>query len=100
MFMFEDIVRLDDRSLQRVLRDVDPKDLALAIRGTNTELREHIFRNQSTRAAQALREELEIGSPMRLRQVQEAQQRIAQIVRRLDAADQIVIEPRRDESVA
>src|SRR5919197_6715440 len=61
MFVFDDLVRLDDRSLQRVLREVDSKDLSLAMRGTSEDLQERIFRNQSTRAAQALREEMEIG---------------------------------------
>src|ERR687884_815331 len=92
MFVFDDLVRLDDRSLQRVLREVDSKDLALAMRGTSDELQERIFRNQSTRAAQALREEMAIGGPVRLRQVEEAQQRIVNIVRRLEDAEEIVVQ--------
>jgi flagellar motor switch protein FliG len=92
MFVFDDLVRLDDRSLQRVLREVDSKDLSLAMRGTSEELQERIFRNQSTRAAQALREEMEIGGPVRLRQVEEAQQRIVNVVRRLEDAEEIVVE--------
>src|SRR6266702_3938901 len=92
MFVFDDLVRLDDRSLQRVLREVDSKDLSLAMRGTGEELQERIFRNQSTRAAQALREEMEIGGPVRLRQVEEAQQRIVNIVRRLEDAEEIVVQ--------
>jgi flagellar motor switch protein FliG len=92
MFVFDDLVRLDDRSRQRVLREVDSKDLALAMRGVSEELQERIFRNQSSRAAQALREEMEIGGPVRLRQVEEAQQRIVNIVRRLDDAEEIVIQ--------
>jgi flagellar motor switch protein FliG len=92
MFVFDDLVRLDDRSLQRVLRDVDSKDLSLAMRGTSEELQERIFRNQSTRAAQALREEMEIGGPVRLRQVEEAQQRIVNIVRKLEDSEEIVVQ--------
>jgi len=92
MFVFDDLVRLDDRSLQRVLREVDSKDLSLAMRGTSEELQERIFRNQSTRAAQALREEMEIGGPVRLRQVEEAQQRIVTIVRRLEDSEEIVVQ--------
>jgi flagellar motor switch protein FliG len=92
MFVFDDLVRLDDRSLQRVLREVDSKDLALAMRGTSEELQERIYRNQSTRAAQALREEMEIGGPVRLRQVEDAQSRIVNIVRRLEDAEEIVIQ--------
>jgi flagellar motor switch protein FliG len=92
MFVFDDLVQLDDRSLQRVLREVDSKDLSLAMRGTSEQLQEMIFRNQSTRAAQALREEMEIGGPVRLRQVEEAQQRIVNIVRRLESSEEIVIQ--------
>jgi flagellar motor switch protein FliG len=92
MFVFDDLVRLDDRSLQRVLREVDSKDLSMAMRGTGEELQERIFRNQSTRAAQALREEMEIGGPVRLRQVEEAQQRIVNIVRRLEDSEEIVVQ--------
>ena len=92
MFVFDDLVRLDDRSLQRSLREVDSKDLSLAMRGTSEELQERIFRNQSTRAAQALKEEMEIGGPVRLRQVEEAQQRIVNIVRRLEDAEEIVVQ--------
>jgi flagellar motor switch protein FliG len=92
MFVFDDLVRLDDRSLQRVLREVDSKDLSLAMRGTSEELQERIFRNQSTRAAQALKEEMEIGGPVRLRQVEEAQQRIVNVVRRLEDAEEIMVQ--------
>src|SRR5579884_1646490 len=92
MFVFDDLSKLDDRSLQRVLREVDSKDLSLAMRGTGEELQERIFRNQSTRAAQALREEMEIGGPVRLRQVEEAQQRIVTIVRRLEDSEEIVVQ--------
>src|SRR6266516_761699 len=92
MFVFDDLVRLDDRSLQRALREVDSKDLSLAMRGTGEDLQERIFRNQSTRAAQALREEMEIGGPVRLRQVEEAQQRIVNIVRRLEDSEEIVVQ--------
>jgi flagellar motor switch protein FliG len=92
MFVFDDLVRLDDRSLQRVLREVDSKDLSLAMRGTSEELQDRIYRNQSTRAAQALREEMEIGGPVRLRQVEDAQSRIVNVVRRLEDAEEIVIQ--------
>jgi flagellar motor switch protein FliG len=99
MFVFDDLVRLDDRSLQRVLREVDSKDLALAMRGTSEELQERIYRNQSTRAAQALREEMEIGGPVRLRQVEDAQSRIVNVVRRLEDAEEIVIQRGSGEDV-
>jgi flagellar motor switch protein FliG len=92
MFVFEDLAKLDNRSIQRLLRDVDNKDLVLAMRGVSAELQEKIYRNLSTRAAQALREEMEVTGPVRLRQVEEAQQRIVAIVRRLEAAEEIVLQ--------
>ncbi|MGE5620281.1 MAG: flagellar motor switch protein FliG [Sphingomonadaceae bacterium] len=91
MFVFEDIIKLDDRSIQRVLREVDTKDLALALRGASEEVKNKIFRNMSTRAGQMLKEDMEVGGPVRLRTVEDAQQRIVAVVRRLDDAEEIVI---------
>lgn len=91
MFVFEDIIKLDDRSIQRVLREVDTKDLALAMRGASEEVKNKVFKNMSTRAAQMLREDMEIGGPVRLRTVEDAQQRIVSVIRRLDDAEEIVI---------
>ncbi len=91
MFVFDNIIQLDDRSLQRVLREVDTRDLALALRGAPEALREKVFRNLSSRAAEMLREEISMMGPVRLRQVEEAQQRIVAIIRRLDEAEEIVI---------
>lgn len=91
MFVFDNLTMLDDRSMQRVLRDVDGKDLSLALRGAAQEVREHIFTNMSTRAAQMLREELESGAPVRLRTVEEAQQKIVAVVRRLEDEEEIVV---------
>jgi len=92
MFTFDNLIQLDSRSLQRVLREVDSKDLALALRGASEELRQHIFRNLSTRAAEMLKEEMDTSAPARLKQVQAAQQRVVSIVRRLDDAEEIVIQ--------
>ncbi len=91
MFVFEDVVKLDDRSIQRVLREVDSKDLALSLRGARDDVKERIFKNMSSRAAQMLKEDMEVGGPVRLRTVEDAQQRIVSIVRRLDDAEEIVI---------
>lgn len=91
MFVFDNIIQLDDRSLQRVLREVDTRDLALALRGAPEALREKVFKNLSSRAADMLREEISMMGPVRLRQVEEAQQRIVAIIRRLDEAEEIVI---------
>ncbi len=91
MFVFEDIIKLDDRSIQRVLREVDTKDMALALRGASAEVKQKVFKNMSTRAAQMLREDMDVGGPVRLRTVEDAQQRIVSVIRRLDDAEEIVI---------
>jgi len=91
MFVFEDIIKLHDTAIQRVLREVDSKDLAKAMRGANEEVNERIFKNMSKRAADMLREEIQFMGPVRLRDVEEAQQRIVQIIRRLDETGEIII---------
>lgn len=91
MFVFEDIVQLDDRSIQRVLKEVESRDLVLALKGSNEEVRGAIFRNLSSRAAETLREDLEALGPVRLRNVEEAQQRIVNVIRRLEEAEEIVV---------
>ncbi|MGO0121698.1 flagellar motor switch protein FliG [Desulfothermobacter acidiphilus] len=91
MFVFEDIVKLDDMSIQRVLREVNMKDLAVALRGATEEVKNRIFRNLSQRAGKMLKDELEYMGPVRLRQVEEAQQKIVKIIRSLEEAGEIVI---------
>lgn len=91
MFIFEDIVKLHDVSIQKVLREVDTKDLALAMRGANKDVNERIFKNMSKRASEMLREEIEYMGPVRLRDVEDAQQRIVNVIRRLEESGEIVI---------
>jgi flagellar motor switch protein FliG len=91
MFVFENIAVLDDRSIQRILREVEVRDLALALKATPDNVKECILRNMSTRASAMLREDMEASGPVRLRQVEEAQQRVVEIIRRLDDAEEIVI---------
>lgn len=91
MFVFENVVTLDDRTVQRILREVDSKDLILALKGGSEEVRQLIFRNMSKRAAELLKEDLAITGPVRLRNVEEAQQRIVNVIRQLEAAEEIVI---------
>lgn len=91
MFVFEDIAKLDDRSLQRVLRDVNSQELSLALKGTNEEVRRRVFANMSSRAAQILKEDMESSGPVRLKAVEEAQQSIVRLIRRLDEAEEIVL---------
>ncbi|WP_347491390.1 flagellar motor switch protein FliG [Desulfoscipio sp. XC116] len=91
LFVFEDIVKLPDASIQRVLREVDPKDLARAMRASNEDVQERLFKNMSKRASDMLRDEIKYMGPVRLRDVEESQQRIVQIIRRLDETGEIII---------
>jgi flagellar motor switch protein FliG len=91
MFVFEDIITLDDVSIQRILREVDTKDLSLALKGCSEEVANTIFKNQSKRAAASLKEDMEFLGPVRLMDVEKAQQKIVGILRRLDEAGEIVL---------
>jgi flagellar motor switch protein FliG len=91
LFVFEDITKLEDRSIQMVLREADQKDLALALRGVSAEVKARILSNMSERGAQMLLEEMEYQPPQRKRVVEEAQGRIVAIVRRLEEAGSIVL---------
>jgi len=91
MFVFDDIVKLDDLSIQRVLREVNTKELALAMRGTGEAVRMRIYKNQSKRAADMLRDEIEFMGPVRLKDVEEAQLKIVKIIRHLDEIGEIVL---------
>ncbi|RMD04298.1 flagellar motor switch protein FliG [Clostridium autoethanogenum] len=91
MFVFEDIITLDDVSIQRVLREVDTKELSLALKGCSEEVADAIFRNQSKRASAALKEDIEFLGPVRLMDVEKAQQKIVGIIRRLDESGEIVL---------
>jgi flagellar motor switch protein FliG len=97
MFSFENLVELDDQGLQRVLREVDARDLALALRGANEQLKERIFRNISARAAEMLQEDMAVSGPVRRIQVEEAQQRIVNVARRLEQTGEIVIQRGADD---
>lgn len=98
MFVFENILQLDDRSIQRVLRDIDMRDLTLALKGSTDEVKDRILKNMSERAAQMLQDDLAVMGPVRIRNVEEAQGRIVNIIRALDEAEEIVIS-REDEEV-
>ncbi|MBT5774105.1 MAG: flagellar motor switch protein FliG [Dehalococcoidia bacterium] len=91
MFVFENITLLDDRSIQRVLREVDGKDLGLALKGAMDEVRERILANMSERAARMLEEDMAALGPVRLKQVEEAQGRIVATIRRLEEAEEIFV---------
>ena len=91
MFVFEDILLLDDRAIQRVLRDVDNNDLAVALKSANDEVQNVIFKNLSKRLAAMIKEDMDFMGPVRMKDVEEAQQKIVGVIRRLEDAGEIVI---------
>jgi flagellar motor switch protein FliG len=91
MFVFEDLLILDDKSIQMILKEVDTKELAVALKAASDELKEKIFKNVSERVAEMIKEEMDYAGPIRLSVVEEAQQRIVEVVRRLEEEQQIVI---------
>ena len=91
MFVFEDILLLDDRAIQRVLRDVDNNDLAVALKNANDEVQNVCFKNLSKRLAAMIKEDMDFMGPVRMKDVEEAQQKIVGVIRRLEDAGEIVI---------
>jgi flagellar motor switch protein FliG len=91
MFVFEDILSLDNRAIQRVLRDVDNHDLALALKGATEEVQNVILNNLSTRLASMIKEDMEYMGPVRMKDVEDAQQKIVNIIRKLEDSAEIVI---------
>jgi flagellar motor switch protein FliG len=91
MFVFEDIVQLDDRAVQAVLKEIDARELAVALKGVPGEVQEKIFKNMSERAVNMLKEDMEFMGPVKLRAVEEAQQKVVAAIRRLEETGEISI---------
>ena len=91
MFVFEDIVMLDDRAIQKVMREVDTSELAKALKSVDSEVQDKIYRNMSKRAATLLKEDMEYMGPIRIKDVEEAQQKIVSIIRKLEEQGEIVV---------
>lgn len=91
MFVFEDLVTLEDRAIQRILREVEIKDLAMSLKGTNEAVKEKISKNMSERAAALLQDEMEFMGPTKARDVQEKQSHIVGVIRALESAGEIVV---------
>ena len=91
MFVFEDILLLDDREIQRVLRDVDNADLGVALKAANEEVQNVIFKNLSKRLAAMIKEDMEFMGPVRMKDVEEAQQKVVSVIRKLEDSGEIVI---------
>ncbi|MFP4330365.1 MAG: flagellar motor switch protein FliG [Spirochaetaceae bacterium] len=91
MFVFEDIVMLDDRAIQKVLREVDTSELAKALKAVDSEVQDKIYRNMSKRAAGLLKDDMEYMGPIRMKDVEESQQKIVSIIRKLEEQGEIVV---------
>ncbi|HHE46210.1 MAG TPA: flagellar motor switch protein FliG [Bacteroidetes bacterium] len=91
MFVFEDMIKLDDRSIQKVLKEVDNKELAMALKACSNELKDKILRNMSKRASEMIQEEIEYMGPVRLREVETVQQHVVDIIRRLEEEGEIYV---------
>jgi len=94
MFTFDDVIYVDDSGIQRALREIESKELALALKAANDEVKEKVFHNMSERARDMILEEIEFMGPVRLRNVEEAQQKIVSIIRRLEDAGELIISGR------
>ena len=99
MFVFEDIVQIDDRGFQKLLRRVETKELAIALKAASEEVKNKVYKNMSERAAGMLREELETLGPVRMKEVSDAQQAINGIVQELEAKGELMIGGRRGEQM-
>lgn len=99
MFLFEDIVQIDDRGIQRVLRDVDTRDLVLALKIADEKVKQKIYKNMSERAATVVQEELEFMGPVKLKEVESAQMKIVDIIKLLEEQEEIVIGGKGGEDV-
>ncbi len=99
MFVFEDVVVLEDKAIQALLKDVDAKELATALKGVNANVQEKIYKNMSERAQAMLKEDMEFMGPVRMRVVEEAQQKIVAVIRRLEESGEIVVSRSSEEDV-
>ncbi|NLI79991.1 MAG: flagellar motor switch protein FliG [Candidatus Riflebacteria bacterium] len=91
LFVFEDVVLIDDRGIQRMMKEIDPKDLSISLKGVTDEVKEKFYKNMSKRAAEMLKEEMAYMGPVRIRDVDQAQQRIVAIVKTLETKGEIII---------
>ena len=99
MFLFEDVITIDDKGIQRILREVDKRDLALALKISDDKIKQKIFKNMSERAADVVKEELEFMGPVKLKEVEAAQIRIVDIIKDLEDKEEIAIGGRGKEDI-
>jgi flagellar motor switch protein FliG len=99
MFVFEDLVLVDDRGFQKLLRRVETKELSVALKAASEEVKQKVFKNMSERAADMLREEMETLGPVRMKEVSDAQQAITAIIQEMEAKGELIISGRRGEQI-
>ena len=99
MFIFEDLVQVDDRGFQKLLRRVETKELALALKAASEEVKQKVYRNMSERAAEMLREEMDTLGPVRMREVSDAQQAITAIIQEMETKGELIVSGRRGEQM-
>jgi len=99
MFVFEDLVLVDDRGFQKLLRRVETKELAIALKAASEEVKQKVYKNMSERAAEMLREEMETLGPVRMKEVSDAQQAITAIIQEMEAKGELIIAGRRGEQI-
>lgn len=91
MFIFEDLILIDDRGMQRILKEIDTKDLSMALKGASSQIKEKFFKCMSERASILIKEDMSFMGPVRMRDVDNAQQKIVGIVRKLEESEEIII---------
>ena len=99
MFVFEDLLLVDDRGVQKLLRKVETMELAIALKAASEEVREKIFKNMSERAGEMLKEEIEDMGPVRMKEVDDAQQNITNIIQEMETKGELIIAGRRGEEI-
>jgi flagellar motor switch protein FliG len=99
MFVFEDLVLVDDRGFQKLLRRVETKELAVALKAASEEVKQKVYKNMSERAAEMLKEEMETLGPVRMKEVSDAQQTITAIIQEMEAKGELIIAGRRGEQI-
>jgi len=99
MFIFEDLVLVDDRGFQKLLRRVETKELAVALKAASEEVKQKVYKNMSERASEMLREEMETLGPVRMKEVSDAQQAITAIIQEMEAKGELIISGRRGEQI-
>jgi flagellar motor switch protein FliG len=99
MFIFEDLILVDDRGFQKLLRRVETKELAIALKAASEEVKQKVYKNMSERASEMLREEMETLGPVRMKEVSDAQQAITAIIQEMEAKGELIISGRRGEQI-